>query len=222
MAMIEAVCVVHEVRPDAGRVGRTAIDKRPVPGRVDVQRLGLVGDRQMDLEHHGGPDQAVYAYAGEDASWWSGQLDRDLDPGRFGENLRTTGLDLTGAVIGEQWRAGPDGLLLEVTGPRIPCATFERWLGEKHWIKRFTEHGAPGAYLRVLQPGSIAAGDRVQVVNRPEHGVSIGNCFPQASPSAARRLLRAQQAGEVTLHPALRAASERALPRQAWQDEPTG
>ena len=87
---------------------------------------------------------------------------------------RPTGIDVTGAVIGERWRVGADGLLLEVTRPRTPCKTFAKRLGIDGWIKTFTHGGSPGAYLRVLEPGSVSGGDAVEVVERPEHGVTIG------------------------------------------------
>ncbi len=182
-AAIRAVNVVHALIPDhRGDLDRTAIDKRPVGGRVTVSaaaesEVGLAGDQIYDRKHHGGPDQAVYAYAVEDQRWWSTELGRDIEPGSFGENLTTYGLDVTGAVIGERWQVGEDGLVLEVTCPRIPCNTFQGWMDEPHWVKRFTEHGAPGAYLRVVSPGTVGAGDRVSVLSRPDHGVTIGDTF---------------------------------------------
>ena len=182
-AAILAVNVVHALVPDhRGDLDRTAIDKRPVDGRVTVSaaaesEVGLAGDQIYDRKHHGGPDQAVYAYAVEDQRWWSTELGRDVAPGSFGENLTTYGLDVTGAVIGERWQVGEDGLVLEVTCPRIPCNTFQGWMDEPHWVKRFTEHGAPGAYLRVVSPGTVGAGDRVSVLSRPDHGVTIGDTF---------------------------------------------
>ncbi|MGH8893971.1 MAG: MOSC domain-containing protein [Actinomycetes bacterium] len=180
-ARIRSVNVVHALIPDTrGELDRTAIDKRPVAGRVAVRpagpaQVGLDGDQICDRRHHGGPDQAVYAYAVEDRAWWARELGRALDPGVFGENLSTEGLDVTGAVIGERWRVGTDGLVLEVTAPRIPCRTFQGWLDEPHWVRRFTERGAPGAYLRVVAAGSVGAGDEVEVLGRPGHGVTIGD-----------------------------------------------
>jgi MOSC domain-containing protein YiiM len=175
-ALIATVNVVHALVPDRrGDLDLTAIDKRPVEGRIAVGPLGVAGDRQYDTRHHGGEEQAVYAYAREDARWWSEELGYDVAPGRFGENLSTTGLDITGARIGERWQVGDDGLVLEVTSPRIPCRTFQGWMEESHWVKRFTEHGAPGAYLRVASPGTVAAGDPVEVTHRPDHGVTVGD-----------------------------------------------
>ncbi|SFP75712.1 MOSC domain-containing protein YiiM [Geodermatophilus dictyosporus] len=174
---IEAVCVSSTdllPLPDR-RPGRSGIDKRPVAGRVAVRELGLDGDVQVNRRYHGGEGQAVYAYAEEDAAWWAAELDRELPPGRFGENLRTTGLDLTGAVLGERWRVGT--ALLQVTDCRIPCANFERFWGVPRLVKRFTAHGASGAYLRVLETGDVGAGDPVTVVDRPAHGVTVGTAF---------------------------------------------
>ncbi len=160
--------------PRAGDT-RSAIDKRPVTDRVAVHRLGLDGDVQVNRKFHGGEGQALYAYAQEDADWWAAELDRELPAGRFGENLRTTGLDLTGAVLGERWRVG--SVLAEVTAPRTPCAKLQVHWGVPRLIKRFTEHGASGAYLRVLEVGDIGAGDTVEVVERPDHGLTIGLAF---------------------------------------------
>ncbi|WP_448624606.1 MOSC domain-containing protein [Geodermatophilus sp. URMC 64] len=174
---LEAVCVSGSdllPLPDR-RPNRSGIDKRPVAGRVAVHPLGLDGDVQVNRKYHGGEGQAVYAYAQEDADWWAAELGRDLPPGRFGENLRTTGLDLTAAVLGERWRVGT--ALLEVTAPRIPCANFERFWGVPRLVKRFTAHGASGAYLRVLETGDVGAGDAITVEHRPDHGVTAGDAF---------------------------------------------
>ena len=174
---LEAVCVAAAgvlVIPGRGPT-RSAIDKRPVPGRITVRRLGLDGDVQVNKKFHGGEGQALYAFAQEDADVWAAELDRDLPAGRFGENLRTTGLDLTGALLGERWRVGT--ALLEVTAPRTPCAKFQAHWGVPQLIKRFTARGASGAYLRVVEPGEIGAGDAIEVVHRPGHGITTGLAF---------------------------------------------
>ena len=174
---VTAVCVSgpRPIRlPGAGDT-TSAIDKRPVPGRVAVHRLGLDGDVQVNQKFHGGEGQALYAYAQEDADWWAAEVDQDLPAGRFGENLRTSGVDLTGAVLGERWRIG--AVLVEVTAPRTPCAKLRAHWGVPRLIKRFTEHGASGAYLRVLETGDLGAGDPIEVVERPDHGVTIGLAF---------------------------------------------
>ncbi|SDO17908.1 MOSC domain-containing protein [Geodermatophilus sp. DSM 45219] len=185
--LVTAVCVSGAdllAVPDR-RPNRSGIDKRPVEGRVAVHPLGLDGDVQVNRKHHGGEGQAVYAYAQEDADWWATELDRELPAGRFGENLRTAGLDLTGAVLGERWRVGTT--LLEVSASRTPCANFERFWGVPQLVRRFAAHGATGAYLRVLETGDVGAGDAVEVVSRPDHGVTVGLLF-RATTTQRRRL----------------------------------
>lgn len=174
---IEAVCVAGPRPIRLPRAGDThsAIDKRPVEGRVAVHPRGLDGDVQVNKRFHGGEGQALYAFAQEDADWWAAELDRELPAGRFGENLRTTGLDLTGAVLGERWRIG--AVLVEVTAPRTPCAKLQAHWGVPRLIKRFTERGTSGAYLRVLEAGDLGAGDAVEVLERPGHGITIGMTF---------------------------------------------
>ncbi len=137
---------------------------------------GLAGDIVAATEHHGGTDQAVYAYAREDLDWWERELGYELQAGRFGENLTTTGLDLTGTLVGERWRVG-GSVVLQATSPRIPCATFAHRMGEPKWVRRFTARGATGTYLRVVAPGQIRAGDRIEVIGRPGHTVTIGRSF---------------------------------------------
>ncbi|OLF05830.1 MOSC domain-containing protein [Actinophytocola xinjiangensis] len=164
--------------------GTTGIDKRPVSGPVAVTApgpkgtgaVGLAGDRVYDIADHGGDDQAVYAYAREALDGWSTRLGRPLADGVFGENLTTVGLDVDGALIGERWRIGPD-LLLEVSCPRIPCSTFQSWMAEPDWTKTFMAAAEPGAYLRVLEPGEIRAGDPVTVTHRPAHDVTVALAF---------------------------------------------
>jgi MOSC domain-containing protein YiiM len=164
-------------------VGVTGIDKRPVDGPVALRPAGsrgtsgVAGDAICDSRHHGGDDQAVYVFAREELDAWEAELGQRLAGGSFGENLTTCGLDCDAALIGERWRVGSGGVLLEVTGPRIPCGTFAGWLGVQGWIKRFTERARSGAYLRVLVPGEVGAGDPVTVVERPDHGVSVQTVF---------------------------------------------
>jgi MOSC domain-containing protein YiiM len=155
-----------------GRPERSAIDKRPADCAVEVGPLGLAGDTVADKVNHGGLEQAVYVYAREDLDWWTERLGRELPNGMFGENLTTAGIDVSAALIGETWRVGT--AVLQVTSPRIPCNTFKAWLGEEpRWVKRFAAAGRPGAYLRVLTPGMVAAGDDLEVVSRPAVAVTV-------------------------------------------------
>jgi MOSC domain-containing protein YiiM len=177
MGRLLAPCVVSQLRPDAGNVGVTAIDKQPVERAVKVGRLGLYADVQADRKHHGGEDQAVYAYAAEDADWWAEQLQREIPPGLFGENLRVAGLDVSNARVGERWRigAGTDAVVLEVTHARTPCMTFARWMGEESngWVRRFSDARRLGTYLRVVKTGKVRPGDPIEVTPAPEGAPTI-------------------------------------------------
>lgn len=179
-------------------MGVTAIDKRAVDGPVKVHKLGLRGDIQANRVHHGGPDQAIYAYSQADADFWEGQLGRELPPGIFGENLRIAGIDATGAVIGERWKIGLD-VELEVTSPRTPCATFQRRLAEPQFVKRFTEAGRVGTYLRVIRTGSIQAGDYIHRTYVPKHGITIGQWFSEPDLELMELLRDADADGEIRL-----------------------
>ncbi|QNP70712.1 MOSC domain-containing protein [Streptomyces roseirectus] len=186
--------------------GLTGIDKRPVAGPVRVSApgpkgtggSGLAGDEIAHLRHHGGDDQAVYAVAREDLDTWERELGRPLNAGAFGENLTTEGLEVSGALIGERWRIGAE-VVLEVTSGRVPCLTFQGHLGEQQWVKRFTRAAAPGAYLRVIEPGEIRAGDAVEIVHRPDHEVTVAMAF-RAVTTERELLPRLLTVGEA-LHP---------------------
>ena len=157
-----------------GRPQMSAIGKAPVDGRVRVAGVNLAGDDQADRRVHGGPDKAVYAYASEDIAWWSHELQRDdLGPGIFGENLTTSGVDVTNAVIGERWRIG--SVELEVCQPRLPCFKLGLRFGDPLMLKRFARANRPGAYLRIVTEGELGAGDEVDITHRPSHGVTIAN-----------------------------------------------
>lgn len=192
-----AICRVHQLITTATGFGVTAIDKRAVHGPVSLRTFGVFGDVQADTEHHGGPDQAVYAYSQEDADYWSAELGRPIPPGLFGENLRTQGVETTGAVIGTRWRLGT--ALLEVTSPRVPCATFGERMDEPQWVKRFTAAGRVGTYLRVLERGTAQAGDPIVVEHVPGHGITVGKFFSDPSVQDVYTLQELHDAGELAL-----------------------
>ncbi|QNE21686.1 MOSC domain-containing protein [Kribbella qitaiheensis] len=202
------VNVVEELIPGPKETGVTAIDKRPQVGRVPVGELGLRGDSVCDTKNHGGPDQALYAYAAEDSGWWADQLGREIPPGLFGENLVTEGLDITSALIGEVWRLG-DEVEVMVRAPRIPCVTFQHRMEIPGWIKRFHREGRPGAYLKVLKTGTLGAGDEITVLDRPAHEVTIGVMFAAQDSAKMQTMLDA----EVDLVDELRAQAERVAAR---------
>lgn len=196
MGRITATCVTRSLQERTGTDPTpTGIDKAPVD-HLRVRRAGAVGDQVLDTAHHGGVDKALYAYADEDADWWAEQLDEEVDPGRFGENLRTADVDLGALVIGSRLTVG-DSVVLEVAEPRVPCTTFEHHMDDRTgWVREFTEANRTGVYFRVLAPGRIEAGDEIEIVHVPDHGVTIAGWFGGRDPDDARALLAADQAAD--------------------------
>ncbi|MEO7268354.1 MAG: MOSC domain-containing protein [Knoellia sp.] len=164
-------------RMDSG-IDKHAVDEISVfdPGPKGMGASGVEGDAVVNLKHHGGTTQAVYAVAQEELDWWSVDLGRELAPGAFGENLTTAGFDVDASVIGEQWRIG-GSVVLTVTSPRVPCATFAAHMAVPGWVKAFSARARTGAYLAVTQAGSIRPGDEIQVVWRPGHGFTVPDMF---------------------------------------------
>lgn len=190
MPTLEHVCIVHGLLPDEGRVGVTAIDKRPVAGPVRVHELGLRGDTQTDRKHHGGPHRAVYVVSDEDAAVIETELGRRMPVGWMGENFRVAGAgSISGVLVGERWQVGD--VVIEFTQPRMPCATFARFVGEGRYVKRFTDLGRPGGMCAVLTPGTVEAGQDVTVVHRPDHGLTLGMAFTGDIPDAVAQAYEA-------------------------------
>ena len=154
---------------------QTGIDKRPISGAVRFENEQVHGDVIGDKSAHGGYDQAVYAYAREDADWWEQEIALTIENGRFGENLTTQGVDVSAAVIGERWRVG--SVILEVSQPRIPCRTFAGFWKRPTLIKEFMAAGKPGTYLRIIQEGEITAGDEIEIIHLPSHGITIADVY---------------------------------------------
>ena len=190
---VTAVCVVHTLHETGLRRNPvTAIDTRPVDGPVHVGELGLTGDRQCDTANHGGVHKAVYAFSQDESRRWGAELDRELPIGWFGENLHVSGFSPTDAVIGERWRVGDGGLLLEVTGPRTPCRTFAIRSEEDDWATRFVARGDCGAYLKVISEGPVAAGDRIVVEHVPSHGATVRDLFTEQGHERVAAMLEQQ------------------------------
>ena len=171
---VNITSVVHEGEW-TGSEGKTGIDKRPALGPVQFAHEEVTGDVVVDRNHHGGYDQAVYAYAREDADWWEKELGQSIANGRFGENLTTSGIDVNGALVGERWKIGTT--VLEVSQPRIPCRVFAGFWQRPTLIKEFMAVGKPGTYLRIIQEGHISAGDEITIISKPNHQISIADLY---------------------------------------------
>jgi MOSC domain-containing protein YiiM len=176
-----------------GRPMLSAIVKEPVEGRVRVEGVNLAGDDQADRTVHGGPDKAVYAYAREDIDWWEDVTGAELPNGMFGENLTTSGVDVSGSIIGERWQIG--SVVLEVCQPRLPCSKLGIRFGDLRMVKAFAGASRPGAYMRIVTEGDLGVGDEVMIVARPEHGVTLAMSADAMlkDPSLAQKVLTAPQ-----------------------------
>ena len=177
-----------------GRVEHTGIFKFPAEGPIKVTKLGLEGDVIVSRKHHGGPDQAVYVYGGTDYAWWSEELNKEIPPGTFGENLTINDLESAQFNIGDYLQIGD--VILQVTAPRIPCATFAARMEDPQWVKKFRRAERPGLYCRVLQEGFVKAGDTLSIENYAGETISILEMFrdyydPNKSEETLRRHLNA-------------------------------
>lgn len=194
------------------RTARTGHFKDPV-GSARVDRLGLEGDAIGNPKHHGGPDQAVYLYSAEDYRWWENHLGRELSYGTFGENLTVSEYAGRPPRIGDVWVCGQ--VRLQITGPRIPCATLAARMGDPGFAKKFARANRGGAYARVVQGGSLECGQEVSVEPYPKASPSVDELFalwhtPEKDTELMRRALSTPVAAR------LRQAFEN------WLDEPIG
>ena len=169
-----------------GEVVSTAIFKKPVTGPVAVTELGVEGDDQADKRVHGGVDKAVYAYSDEDYTWWREQFaDRSFEPGEFGENLTTRHLASDEVRVGDRYRVG--SVLLEATQPRQPCLKLGIKMRDPSFIKWFHQAERPGAYFRVVETGTLQAGDSIELVDRVEQSINVADLYRLRFDSTAKR-----------------------------------
>ncbi|CAM3990276.1 MOSC domain-containing protein [Helcobacillus massiliensis] len=207
---LAAVCLPRELFAVTTR-GRliSGIAKEPVEGPVEVLSQGIWGDVQGDRQHHGGTFKAVYAYAREQREALAESLGREFPDGFFGENLVTTGIDTDGAVIGERWRIGTT--VLEASCVRTPCATLAERTGDPRFGRRFTDHGMPGAYFRVIEEGEILARQDIEVISRPDHGVTLRDAFRGLTADQASALLDWSEESATVLYSSLVKSAQRTL-----------
>ncbi|MGH3351862.1 MAG: MOSC domain-containing protein [Nocardioides sp.] len=180
MPIVRSVNVGQSKPAEWAEVGATSMEKHATPDSVTVGKEGILTDTQTDRRHHGGEEQAVYAFAREDLDVWGSRLGVTLRDGQFAENLTTEGIDINAALVGERWRIGT--VLLEICSVRTPCNDFKNWIGvsgydNARWVKKFAAEARPGPYLRVLEEGQLQAGDEIVVVHRPDHDITVSTLF---------------------------------------------
>lgn len=159
-----------------GEIWRSAFGKEEVAGPVRVTALGLEGDEQADTAVHGGPQQAVLAYAAAHYPHWREVPGLEaMGPGGFAENLTIETFDERGVCVGDMFEAG--GVTLQVSQPRGPCASISRWWNEPRMVKLATESVRIGWYHRVLREGALERGDTYRLLERPNPGLSVARVF---------------------------------------------
>jgi MOSC domain-containing protein YiiM len=173
---------------------KTGIFKNPVSRPIRVGKLGLESDVVQNTKHHGGPDQAVYIYGTGDYAWWNEQLQSELEPGTFGENLTISDLESATVRIGDHLRVGT--VLLEVSAARIPCSTLAARMNDTGFVKNFKQARRPGLYCRVLEEGVVQAGDSVRLEPSEIEYLSVVDTFdwyydPNPSLEMIKRVLAA-------------------------------
>jgi MOSC domain-containing protein YiiM len=182
---------VRQTLPWRNRTVTTAIAKVPTAKAVEVGHTGLAGDEQGDRVHHGGPAKAVMVYPSEHYTAWGNDLGRSEFPA-FGENLTTAGLLERDVVLGTVYRIGT--VTLQVTQPRQPCYKLAAFHDRRDMAVLTQQTGRTGFYLRVLQPGQLRAGDPIEVISRPGHGITAAEVhrvlnLDRNDRAAARHLL---------------------------------
>lgn len=185
----------------------TGIHKKPEQGPVQITELGIAEDFIGSPKHHGGPDQALYVYGGADYQWWENELGQSLTPGIFGENLTISRLESTSVHVGDYFYIG--NVALQATAPRIPCGTFASHMKDPQWVKKFRAAERPGFYCRVLQAGTITAGDDVRMEKFASETISIVEVYRDHYEKRSGELLRRQLNAPISIR--LRARLERDL-----------
>lgn len=167
-----------KARPFRGTDEPSAIGKSPVTGLVRVSPLGLAGDEQADLTVHGGLDKAIHHYPHDHYDFWREVLDDHpllAEYGAFGENISTTGLTEETICIGDRWRLGT--ALVEVSQGRQPCWKLDHRFGGQPVNARMVKARRAGWYYRVIEEGAVAAGDALELIDRPHPDWSVARTF---------------------------------------------
>ncbi|TKA97321.1 MOSC domain-containing protein [Cereibacter changlensis] len=153
--------------PLAGSDALSGIVKGSVDRPLALGPEGLEGDEQADRRVHGGVEKAVHHYPFEHYAAWRaelGALPTLAGPGGFGENISSSGPTEATVAVGDIFRLGT--ALLQVSQGRQPCWKLNRRFGTPDMARRVQQTGRTGWYYRVLQPGVVAPGDRLELVDR--------------------------------------------------------
>jgi len=176
-----------EERKNDKRTWTTGINKKPVMGSIQATTLGLEGDQVGDKKHHGGRDKAICCHPWAHHQHWNAYFQWDLQPGAFGENFTITNILESDVAVGDIWTLG--NATVQVSQPRIPCWQQDDKVCSDGFFKLVIQTGKTGFYLRVLEEGTIEAGDAIQLIERP---------YPQATIVRLNRALHEPKNTELT------------------------
>jgi MOSC domain-containing protein YiiM len=218
-ATVDAVLTGRAV--DYTRPGsRSAIAKRPVDGRLAIGPEGIEGDEQGDRRVHGGPDKAIHHYPRDHYATWRDEVGLHpllQAPGAFGENISTRGITEADLCLGDRLRLGT--ALVEVSQARQPCWKLSDRFGVVDMARRVQDSGRSGWYYRVLEPGTVQAGDTLALLARPHPQWPL----PRLAELLYRRsldLMELQAALALPLVPSWRKLFERRLEQggiESWE-----
>lgn len=176
------------VRIDAVLTGRvvpfgckgepSAIAKTPVTEVLSVGPIGLLGDEQGDLVHHGGVDKAIHHYPRDHYPFWQVKLDNHplLDTvGAFGENISTLGLNEDTVCVGDRFRLG--SALVEVSQGRQPCWKLGHRFSNALVPAQMVSTSKCGWYYRVIEPGAVCVSESIELIDRPSPEWTVALVF---------------------------------------------
>jgi MOSC domain-containing protein YiiM len=157
---------------DKGAIVQLSVSPGGLPKRaIDearVTRLGLAGDAQRNLRHHGGPDRAVCLFPIEAIHALAAE-GHAVAPGALGENVTTEGLDWSAIVPGVHLLLG-ERVLLEVTTYTSPCFNLAPLFTDRGYgrVSQKRHPGCSRVCARVVVEGCVRPGDHVRIVSELE------------------------------------------------------
>jgi len=205
MHIISINCGLPKVVEYGNRSVNTGIYKSPVEGSVGVNRTGIDGDGQADLNNHGGLDKAVYIYSFDNYRYWQQQLQIDAMPhGQFGENLTVAGMQDHQVHIGDRFAVGE--IVIQVTQPRVPCFKLGIRMQRASFVKQFMRSGRVGFYVRVEEEGMLEPGSKFRCLSQDSERLTIQDAMQALLPGPQQQtvLQRALKIDALS---------------QAWRDE---
>ena len=159
-----------------GQQVQTGIYKTPVTQPIFLGKHDVKGDIVSDRKVHGGEFKACYLFSANHYSYWQNLYPNlNWEYGMLGENLTVSGLDETQIHIGDIYKVGE--ALVQITQPREPCYKFGVKFGNQNVLKQFIEHGYPGTYVKVLEEGYVAKGDKFTLVEKAENSLTVHQFF---------------------------------------------